>query len=87
MSRIIVTWKGLSPRRRWWLLAGSLLLIAVAASGIGIRNGFAYDDVYVIKQNRAVHSLHAWWKLFARSYWPPMIFCTSLSILIAVSSE
>jgi hypothetical protein len=60
----------LSPRARWWLLATALLLLVVASSGIGLRNGFAYDDVYVIQQNGAVHTLHGWWRLFARSYWP-----------------
>jgi len=59
-----------SPRARWWLLAGALVLLAVASSGIGVANGFSYDDVYVIQKNAAVHSLHGWWKLFAQSYWP-----------------
>ena len=59
-----------SPRARWWLLAVALAALVVASSGNGIRNGFAYDDVYVIQQNGGVHSLHHWWKLFARSYWP-----------------
>jgi hypothetical protein len=59
-----------SPRTRWWLLAAALVALVVASSGNGIYNGFAYDDVYVIQQNGTVHSLHHWWKLFARSYWP-----------------
>ncbi|MFL5613464.1 MAG: hypothetical protein ACJ796_07390 [Gemmatimonadaceae bacterium] len=62
--------ESLSPRARWWLLAAVLLALVVASSGRGIFNDFAYDDVYVIKQNGTVHSLHHWWKLFARSYWP-----------------
>ena len=59
-----------TPRTRWWLLAAVLLALVAISSGVGIRNGFTYDDVYVIQQNGIVHSLHEWWRLFARSYWP-----------------
>jgi len=59
-----------SARARWWLLAAALVMLALASSGIGIGNGFTYDDVYVIQRNGAVHSLHRWWRLFAQSYWP-----------------
>lgn len=59
-----------SPRTRWWLLAALLLLLVVVSSGIGIRNGFTYDDVYVIEKNGAIHTLHSWWQIFARPYWP-----------------
>src|SRR5437764_10103789 len=59
-----------TPRTRWWLLAAVLLVLVAISSGVGIRNGFTYDDVYVIQQNGIVHSLHEWWRLFARSYWP-----------------
>jgi hypothetical protein len=48
----------------------SLLLLVGLSSGIGIHNGFTYDDVEVIKRNNEVHSLHHWWTYFARSYWP-----------------
>jgi hypothetical protein len=57
--------------RRWWLLAAALVPLALASSIVGLRNGFVYDDVYVVFNNNAVHSLHGWWRLFAQSYWPP----------------
>ena len=70
MRRILSGFERLTPRTRWWLLASLLVMLVLASSGRGIYNGFAYDDVYVIQQNATVHTLHQWWKLFARSYWP-----------------
>lgn len=70
MNWLLDPWNSLSPRRRWWLLAMTLLVLVGASSGIGIHNGFAYDDVYLIEQNATVQTLHRWWHLFARSYWP-----------------
>jgi hypothetical protein len=70
MKSLAARWESISPRTRWWLLAALLLVLVVASSGRGIFNDFTYDDVYVIKQNGTVHSLHQWWKLFAKSYWP-----------------
>jgi hypothetical protein len=70
MKRALAGFANLSPRTRWWLLATLLALLVVGSSGRGIYNGFAYDDVYVIQQNGTVHTLHQWWRLFARSYWP-----------------
>ena len=49
---------------------GEQLLLVGISSGIGIHNGFTYDDVYVIERNGMVHTLHQWWLPFARSYWP-----------------
>jgi len=49
----------------------SIVLLAVAASATGVTNGFAFDDVYIIETNKAVHSLARWWELAAGSYWPP----------------
>lgn len=60
----------MSPRARWWLLAIVLLSLVVLSSGIGVRNGFTYDDVYIVQRNGALHTLHAWWRIFARPYWP-----------------
>ena len=54
---------------RWRLPAIAIVLLALASSGIGIVNRFAYDDRYVIEKNTLVHSLHAWWRGFAMSYW------------------
>jgi hypothetical protein len=70
MRRLAARLLAPSPRVRWWLLAASLFLLVVVSSGIGIRNGFTYDDVYIIQKNGLVHSLHAWWRIFAQTYWP-----------------
>jgi hypothetical protein len=56
--------------RRWRLPEIAIAVLALASSGIGILNRFAYDDRYVIENNDAVQSLHAWWRGFATSYWP-----------------
>src|SRR5262245_54486630 len=54
------------------LQACSLVALALAASWIGVRNGFTYDDRYIIEWNARVHSLSGgqWWRLFGQSYWP-----------------
>jgi hypothetical protein len=49
----------------------SIVLLAVASSATGITNGFAFDDVYIIETNKAVHSLARWWEFAIGSYWPP----------------
>jgi hypothetical protein len=49
----------------------SVALLALAASATGVTNGFAFDDVYIIETNKAVHSLSRWWELAVGSYWPP----------------
>jgi len=54
---------------RWRLPGIAIALLALASSGIGIVNRFAYDDRYVIEKNTLVHSLHGWWRGFAMSYW------------------
>ena len=48
----------------------AIALFALASSGIGILNRFAYDDRYVIEKSDVVHTLHGWWRGFAMSYWP-----------------
>ncbi|MEO7822074.1 MAG: tetratricopeptide repeat protein [Gemmatimonadaceae bacterium] len=45
--------------------------LAIAASMTSVANGFAFDDIHIILENRSVHSLARWWELFAGSYWPP----------------
>ena len=70
MSRMTAVWSGLTPRTRWSLLVASLLLLVAFSSGVGIHNGFTYDDVEVIQRNGEIHTLHHWWTLFAHSYWP-----------------
>ena len=60
------------PVKPWqeWLLAAGVIALAVAASWVGIRNGFTYDDVYIVEKNEAIRHLGDWWKLFSQSYWP-----------------
>lgn len=52
------------------MLAAGVFALAVASSWVGIRNGFTYDDVYIIQKNGAIKVLGDWWKLFGQSYWP-----------------
>jgi protein O-mannosyl-transferase len=54
---------------RWRLPEIAIALLALASSGVGILNQFAYDDRYVVETNALVHSLHSWWRGFAMSYW------------------
>jgi Flp pilus assembly protein TadD len=64
-------------RRLWWLLAGAVALVALASSGIGILNGFAYDDEFVIVHATTIDALapggYPWWKIFTWPYWLPML--------------
>ncbi|HEX6058627.1 MAG TPA: hypothetical protein VFZ11_06370 [Gemmatimonadaceae bacterium] len=48
-----------------------VLTLAVAASASGLGNGFAYDDVPIIRDNARVHDLTVAWRLFGQPYWPP----------------
>ena len=60
--------------REWWTRWRTpelaVAVLALLSSGIGIVNRFAYDDVYIVEQNPLVHSLRAWYRLFAMPYWP-----------------
>ncbi|HEY5489615.1 MAG TPA: hypothetical protein VIK25_00365 [Gemmatimonadaceae bacterium] len=58
------------PDPRWWALALVIALLAVAASATSLRNGFTYDDRWIIVDNGRVHSIRALWHYFAESYWP-----------------
>jgi protein O-mannosyl-transferase len=60
------------PVKPWqeWALAVGVAALAVAASWVGVRNGFTYDDVYIVEKNPAIRDLSKWWKLFGQSYWP-----------------
>ena len=70
MSRVAAAWRRLAPRTQWSLLVVGLLLLVGLSSGVGIHNGFTYDDVEVIQRNAEVHTLRHWWTFFAHSYWP-----------------
>ncbi len=56
-------------RRTWWLLAGSIALLAFGASATSLPNRYAYDDVYVIQKDARMHTLTHWWTHFQQSYW------------------
>jgi protein O-mannosyl-transferase len=58
------------PRSRAALYI-AILALAVAASATSVANGFALDDVPLVADNAAIHTLHGWWGLFTRPYWPP----------------
>jgi hypothetical protein len=60
-------------RRLAWTMAAAVALVALAASAIGIRNGFVYDDNFVIVHNTAIDALPRWWKIFTWPYWPPVM--------------
>lgn len=58
------------PDPRWPLLAAAIALLAIAASATSLRNGYAYDDRWIVVENARVHELRALWHYFAESYWP-----------------
>lgn len=58
------------PDPRWGVLALVIALLAVAASATSLRNGFTYDDYWILVVNERVHSVRALWHYFDESYWP-----------------
>jgi protein O-mannosyl-transferase len=48
----------------------AVALLALVSSVLGIFNGFAFDDVYVVERNPMMKYLHGWWHVFRLSYWP-----------------
>ncbi len=61
---------GADDPRGWMWLALSIAALALLASGVGIHNGFAYDDRWIIAENANAHSLNRPWELFGTTYWP-----------------
>ncbi|MBI2406872.1 MAG: tetratricopeptide repeat protein [Gemmatimonadetes bacterium] len=55
---------------RWSVLALLVALLAVAAAATSLRNGFTYDDRWIIAENGRVHALRPLWRYFEESYWP-----------------
>lgn len=51
-------------------MALAIALLAVAASASSLRNGFTYDDRWIIVENGRVHAVRALWHYFDESYWP-----------------
>ncbi len=58
------------PDPRWGVLALAIAILALAASATSLRNGFTYDDRWIIAENGRVHELRALWRYFEESYWP-----------------
>jgi hypothetical protein len=44
--------------------------IAAVAALVGIRNDFAYDDLFVVAANPVVKDIAHWWRIFSEPYWP-----------------
>ncbi len=61
----------MTERTRRWLLPATVALLALAACITSLGHDFTYDDRYVIMMNDRVHSVRAFWRFFAQSYWPP----------------
>jgi hypothetical protein len=61
---------GADDPRGWLLLALSIAALALLASATSLGNGFAYDDRFIVLENKRAHSLGAPWRLFAETYWP-----------------
>lgn len=55
---------------RWGVMALVVALLALAAGATSVRNGFAYDDRWILAENGRVHELRALWHYFGESYWP-----------------
>jgi protein O-mannosyl-transferase len=50
----------------------SIIALALASSIVGIVNKFTYDDRFIVQWNPFVHRLSDWWRVFEKSYWPPL---------------
>ena len=61
---------GADDPRGWMWLALSIIALVLLASGVGLHNGFAYDDRWIILENGNAHSLNRPWELFTTTYWP-----------------
>ena len=48
----------------------ALVLIVLAASGTSLGNGFAYDDLLIVRDNQQIHSLGDMAFDFVQGYWP-----------------
>lgn len=55
---------------RRWLLLASLAVLALCASASSLANGFAYDDVLIVKDNAQIHSFKDFLFDFVQGYWP-----------------
>ena len=51
-------------------MAAGIVLLAVASSWVGFRNGFTYDDVYIIQKNPAAWKIRPDQKIVVKGDWP-----------------
>jgi hypothetical protein len=58
------------PDPRFGLLAVVIAVLALAASATSLRNGFTYDDRWIIAENGRAHALRPLWQFFGETYWP-----------------
>lgn len=62
-------------RRAGWDLAGwrwaalAVIGLALASSLSGLGNGFAYDDLHIVLENKRIHDWQGLWRLFGQPYW------------------
>jgi protein O-mannosyl-transferase len=57
-------------QRRLLVPGAALIVLVLAASAASLRNGFAYDDVAIIRENEVVHGLGKLAYHFVQGYWP-----------------
>jgi hypothetical protein len=48
----------------------ALVLLAIAASAASLANGFAYDDLLIVRDNKQIHTLADMAFDFVQGYWP-----------------
>lgn len=67
-----------------------LVVVALASCVAGIFNGYAQDDVSIIRDNPLMHDTTAWGRIFTTPYWPPPfppdLYRPIASLLLALQS-
>lgn len=58
-----------APHDLPWLVL-TIVVLALLASVTSLGNGFAYDDRWIILDNKRVHDLQHAWRFFGETYWP-----------------
>jgi hypothetical protein len=61
----------LSSGTRWAPPLLVVTLFAAIVSAPSLANGFAYDDLPIVRDNSRVHALASLWSYAAQGYWPP----------------
>ena len=60
----------LDHRRRGIAVVGLVALVAILVYINSLANGFAYDDVWVIRDREVLHNLGRLWQIISIEYWP-----------------